>query len=196
MVIEISSRLTCALSGTVYVPLPASFNDLKPGNHFSKRHHFLPGCSPPLLEIVTAYFLGCLLGFLEPFERASSFGTTSASLLFWPVMMSFSFPLASFSSLPRVESMFGRSISEVLCFGVLSCAEFPEQSLLSWIIPVPAVAATREPVAIGRCCDRDRLEYDRGSLKIVRPAIRQLLDNVSCEREKKKKNKYVHVERG
>lgn len=175
-VIEISSRLSFDLlrglfSGTVYVLLPASFKDSKPGNHFNKRHHFFSDWFT-FESFTVAYLAG--LDFLELLQQSMS--------LFLISFESSSLPMSSLSflsTLIRVNSTLRCSANGwPFCFR-LWWPEFPEQSVLSWTIPVPPVPMFLEPIA--RCCDRGRLEYDRCSVRIARPGILQLLDNVSCE---------------
>ena len=151
--------------------LPASFKDFKPGNHFNNRHHFFSDWFT-FESFTVAYLTG--LDFLELLQQSMSLSLTSFE--------SSSLPMSSLpflSTLDRVEPALTCSVNGVFCFRLPWWPEFPEQSVLSWMIPVPPVPTFLEPIA--RCCDRGRLEYDRCSVRIARPGILQLLDNVSMK---------------
>lgn len=165
-VIEISSGLfKIWFSGIVYVFLLDNFKDFKPGNHFSKRHHFFPDSS----TFTVVYLLG-----LEFFKH-----TSFLCLISFESMSNLPMSSSLLLILFRIVSIFNWSTSDVNCFGLSSWPKFPEQSVLSWTIPVPAVPMFLDP-PIALCCDRDRLEYERCSCRIGNPGILQLLDSVSC----------------
>lgn len=164
-VIEISSGLfKIWFSGIVYVFLLENFKDFKPGNHFNKCHHFFPDSSTFTVVYFLEFFKHTSFFCLTSFESMSNLPMSSFFLLilFW------------------IVSIFNWLTSDVNCFELSSWPEFPEQSVLSWTIPVPAVPTFLDP-PITLCCDRDKLEYERCSCRIGSPGILQLLDSVSCK---------------